>query len=375
MAINNPLLNVLNTNSTNPVDLLRDIKVPPQPKRFGDRFRNMTPEKKQGLTQMLYLLGGALKGNDMSKDMAMLQQNQQLRTARDNAAKLNAAIDGSNLNPAQKELAKANPQLFAKYQFESQFGNNAAFEGAGFNNQLLNTLIKGQSDPSIRNTPLYATAYNYLSEGRDETYTNEQGKLVTKKGKAIINKSDYLPPEGQFVPTQENTNDSEEIVVEVSQERRKDLIKNMTVLDNTIAKLNTFEKKIDEIDPGIFTLGTERADIDNAYTTILLELKNLEELGVLAGPDLDLLQGMLGDPTGWMQNIKSGGSEGTIKQIQNIKDYIAEKKARFGKELGQEVPTPEGARSEQTAYLNGRMLVLNADKSGWVYKDTGEPAQ
>ena len=49
MAINNPLLNVLNTNSTNPVDLLRDIKVPPQPKRFGDRFRNMTPEKKQGL--------------------------------------------------------------------------------------------------------------------------------------------------------------------------------------------------------------------------------------------------------------------------------------------------------------------------------------
>jgi len=84
---------------------------------------NTGNSKKQKWADMLYLLGGALKGNDMSQDMTMLQQSQQLRTARDNAAKLNAAIDGSNLNPAQKELAKANPELFAKYQFESQFGS------------------------------------------------------------------------------------------------------------------------------------------------------------------------------------------------------------------------------------------------------------
>jgi hypothetical protein len=93
MAINNPLLNVLNTNSTNPVDLLRDIKVPPQPKRFGDRFRNMTPEKKQGLSQMLYLLGGSLKGNDMSKDMAMLQQNQAIRKAEADQLGWNKTVD------------------------------------------------------------------------------------------------------------------------------------------------------------------------------------------------------------------------------------------------------------------------------------------
>ena len=83
---------------------------------------NAKDPRKQKWAHMLYLLGGALKGNDMSQDMAMLQQAQQLRTARDNAARLNAAIDGSNLNAAQKELAKANPELFAKYQFESQFG-------------------------------------------------------------------------------------------------------------------------------------------------------------------------------------------------------------------------------------------------------------
>ena len=60
----------------------------------------------------------------MSENVAMLQQGQQLRTARDKAAKLNASIDNNpNLNASQKELAKANLELFAKLQFESQFGS------------------------------------------------------------------------------------------------------------------------------------------------------------------------------------------------------------------------------------------------------------
>ena len=152
MAINN-LLNMQqilgNIKQQYPVNLPTPV-TPPQPKRFGDRFRNMTPEKKQGLTKMLYLLGGALKGNDMSQDMAMLQQNEQLRTARDNAAKLNAAIDGSNLNAAQKELAKANPELFAKYQFESQFSGkdgSTLITNANFLNEL-RTQLRLETDPA-----------------------------------------------------------------------------------------------------------------------------------------------------------------------------------------------------------------------------------
>mgnify|MGYP003131429832 CR=1 FL=1 len=76
--------------------------------------------RKQKWANALYLLGGALKGNDMSQDMNMLQQSQQLRTARENAAKLNAAIDGSNLNAAQKELAKIYPDAYAQHLFAGQ---------------------------------------------------------------------------------------------------------------------------------------------------------------------------------------------------------------------------------------------------------------
>ena len=76
--------------------------------------------RKQKWGDMLYLLGGALKGNDMSKDIALLEQRRQLRTARDNAARLNAAIDSSNLNEAQKELAKMYPDAYAQHLFTGQ---------------------------------------------------------------------------------------------------------------------------------------------------------------------------------------------------------------------------------------------------------------
>ena len=152
MAINNPLLNVLNTNSTNPVDLLRDIKVPPQPKRFGDRFRNMTPEKKQGLSQMLYLLGGALKGNDMSKDMAMLQQSQAIRKAEADQAGWNKTVDQMALerNPDGKLKYNASqiailrtPQgrkAYTDFEVKRQFGGgkdgSTLITNANFLNEL-----------------------------------------------------------------------------------------------------------------------------------------------------------------------------------------------------------------------------------------------
>ena len=120
MAVNN-LLNMQqilgNIQQQYPVNPPTPVPTPAPPPPVNAR-----DPRKQKFADMLYLLGGALKGNDMSQDIALLEQRQQLRTARENAAKLNAAIDGSNLNAAQKELAKTYPEVFAQYQLESQFG-------------------------------------------------------------------------------------------------------------------------------------------------------------------------------------------------------------------------------------------------------------
>ena len=189
--------------------------------------------RKQKFADMLYLFGGALKGNDMSQDIALLEQRQQLRTARENAAKLNAAIDGSNLNEAQKELAKANPQLFAKYQFESQFGSGtkdtADIRNFNFRNSLnkedqqkwdsmknqdpLSLYLleeakrKGGSAGGLDLTPLEkkidenfaTTAADYVTKGRPQVEAN----LLNLADKLEILQSGELNvsgPEMAFIP-------------------------------------------------------------------------------------------------------------------------------------------------------------------------------
>ena len=337
-------------------------------------------QKNKNLAIMLYALGGALRGKSALETGLGLQQT------------LASQEQQKRREQQREQFLQKNPQLASQMAaieagIPKEFVTpKSMFEGQGTTNQFMNVLLQGQENESVRSTPLYKTAYNYLSQPKTETLINEQGQQVTRSIPGIISKQDYLPPTGVEVADLQNGQvqppivDSmktidKDVVVAVSPERRKELKKNITVLDNTSAKLNTFLQKIEEIDPNVRTIGTERADIKNAYTSILLELKNLEELGVLAGPDLDLLQGMLGDPTSFYQNIAMGGAEGTKLQIRNIKDYIKEKKTRFSQELGEKIEAPQGTTRQETAFLNGRQIIPNNDNTGWIYKDTGEPAQ
>ena len=85
-----------------------------------DRIRNMTPQQKQRWGNALYLIGGELKGDNMSENVAMLQQGQQLRTARDKAAKLNASIDNNpNLSLTREDVIKAlkNDPTFSTWDY------------------------------------------------------------------------------------------------------------------------------------------------------------------------------------------------------------------------------------------------------------------
>ena len=58
-----------------------------------DRIRNMTPQQKQRWGNALYLIGGELKGDDMSENVAMLQQGQAIRKAQADQATWNKTVD------------------------------------------------------------------------------------------------------------------------------------------------------------------------------------------------------------------------------------------------------------------------------------------
>jgi hypothetical protein len=278
-------------------------------------------------------------------------------------------------NPGQAELLRALQAGVPASMLGG--GSGELFKGQGVSNQFYNILLQGQQDSSVRQSPMYKTAYDYLSQPKTETYTNEVGQQVTRKTPGMISKEDYLPPNGVAAVDEKPvvTEPKEEEIVKVSPERRKTLQTQIDTVNNSERKILAFQKKLDEIQPNPLTRGEDRADIQSQYTSLLLELKNLEELGVLAGPDLDLLQSMVGDPTGFQQFFISGGTAGIKKQLDNLLSSIGDRKTPIFTELGMEVPKGTITQTKQTAYLNGKKIEVNATGDGWIYSDTGQAVQ
>lgn len=93
------------------------------------------------------------------------------------------------------------------------------------------------------------------------------------------------------------------------------------------AKLNTIIPRLDSM---VNALGgasvwpdAERAQMQTAYTNMLMEAKNIYELGAITGPDQKILGALVGDPASWQQAIVPG-SEGRIRaqlrELQRIVD-------------------------------------------------------
>ena len=343
-----------------------------------------TNNKNQQLGLMLYALGGALRGDKNFVENTMQLRNIQDAKKREKEMKENwqnalGNLEGS-VQPSLIELAKVvGPEKGAGLIASGmKKDKDELFKGQGVANQFYNVLLEGQQDPSVRQSPIYKTAYDYLSQPKTETYINEVGQQVTRKIPGMISKEDYLPPTGVARVDEEPIVTEEpkvEEIVKVSPERRKTLETQIDTVNNSERKILAFQKKLDELDPGPLTLGEDRADIESQYTAVLLELKNLEELGVLAGPDLDLLQSMLGDPLSFKQFFVKGGTEGVKKQLNNLLKSIQDRKTPIYKELGMEEPEGTITQTTQTAYLKGRKIEVNATGDGWIYSDTGEAVE
>lgn len=337
--------------------------------------------KNDKLSLMLYALGGALKGDkNFVQNTMQLQQMQEGKRKQEEQNKLWEKFKTEHsIDPQVAGLGDMmNPNQRLELMMKTMGGGSGElFKGQGVSNQFYNILLQGQQDESVRQSPMYKTAYDYLSQPKTETYTNEVGQQVTRKTPGMISKEDYLPPIGVATVDEKPvvTEPKEEEIVKVSPERRKTLQTQIDTVNNSERKILAFQKKLDEIQPNPLTRGEDRADIQSQYTSLLLELKNLEELGVLAGPDLDLLQSMVGDPTGFQQFFISGGTAGIKKQLDNLLSSISDRKTPIFTELGMEVPKGTITQTKQTAYLDGKKIEVNATGDGWIYSDTGQAVQ
>jgi hypothetical protein len=328
-----------------------------------------------GISETLMRVGQAFAGRDAD---AGIVRRQQARQAQAQQARTKQLIeDYKKRNPEQADRIDLIMSGFDVSKLDKS--DSQLFKGQGVANQFYNILLQGQQDASVRQSPMYKTAYDYLSQPKTETYINEVGQQVTRKIPGMISKDDYLPPTGvatvDIKPVDTEEPKVEEIV-KVSPERRKTLQTQIDTVNNSERKILAFQKKLDEIQPNPLTRGEDRADIQSQYTSLLLELKNLEELGVLAGPDLNLLQSMVGDPTGFQQFFISGGTAGIKKQLNNLLSSIGDRKTPIYKELGMEEPEGTITQTRKKYYMpGGREIKVNATGDGWVYADTGEAVQ
>ena len=244
-------------------------------------------------------------------------------------------------------------------------------EGTGIVAQYTNVLNRGVNDLAVRNSPLYKQAYNYMTKDTTEEYVNKQGRKVIRTIPGLG--AGVYPNPYTEAPLVDETNVESDVdnidatsdpssqkiqeeVIVVTAEDRKQHSKNLRVLGAAEDKVSDFRRKIIALDPGPLTFGVNRSVIDSGYTSLLLELKNFAELGVLAGPDLDLLQSMIGDPTGFIQTMLKGGSEGVLAQLDELQDMVNTSRDRSYENVNEARPV-----REKNEFKNGR----------WINTETG----
>ncbi len=268
---------------------------------------------------------------------------------------------------------------------------SGTFEGTSLDAQYLNILEQGKNSPEVRNSTTYKVAYNQLTKPKTSTYINESGQPVTRTVPGL-DPSIYPTPtstetvEPPLTSTDASTETTSALTetttddggitetVGISAERRKLLEKDIDIVDGVVNVLNNLEEVILRVDPGVLTFGKDLAEVDSAYNSVLLELKNYAELGVLAGPDLDLLENWIGNPTSIKQLLKDG-NKGTLLQLRQLRAAALKNKNKGLKELGQDPVEVQTQTQPKKYYKNGKEIVVSQDGSQWVYKDDGTPAQ
>jgi len=99
-------------------------------------------------------------------------------------------------------------------------------------------------------------------------------------------------------------------------------------------KWEAYKTTLREIGPAINPFSADYKKIQSAYTAVLLALKDAAKLGVLAGPDLDLLHSWLQDPTSIMAQIGRIDPDYLMADVENIDATISANRKRLNQQFG-----------------------------------------
>lgn len=117
-------------------------------------------------------------------------------------------------------------------------------------------------------------------------------------------------------------------------------------LQNLESGLAAYEALLKSYDPQSKDVGTDekRAAIKSAFTDLQMNLKGAYELGAITGPDMEILQGAITDPTSvWgMTRGAVSGRKAFEAQISQAKAGLNRSKRNFEQQYGVTLPEPAG---------------------------------
>nr|WP_140393739.1 hypothetical protein [Nitrospira cf. moscoviensis SBR1015] len=233
------------------------------------------------------------------------------------------------------------------------------FQGTGMDQQAMNVVLRGQSDPSYRNTPEYAAAWNQLYEQPKIITTPDpndptrlvQMQIMMPKPQGFQGPGGATPTAAPNIPQMPSGSQSSTASVipgtsVIPQQEAKDLRKFEAEADAMLAALDTFENTVTNASVGDFadsfaggfTEGGRKLSTDWANAALLSKAESLYNLGVLNGPDLDIIRNTLTDPSTFKGQITGKDAyKASIASVRKlIKDRVATKRKGMNLPAGDE---------------------------------------
>ena len=117
-------------------------------------------------------------------------------------------------------------------------------------------------------------------------------------------------------------------------------------LQNLESGLNAYEQLLKQYNPqsGDALTPEKRAALSSAYGDLRMQLKGAYELGAITGPDMQVLEGVLTDPTGPLGMAKGAirGNKTFDAQITQTRAALERQKRNFEQQYKVELPDPAG---------------------------------
>ena len=245
-------------------------------------------------------------------------------------------------------------------------GRNMAFAGTGMEAQDRNILTDKNADTS---SAVYASAWYKAAEPRP--YFNPQTQQWTFINP---NMTAYPRPTGRYAPELQSgmPGGVSPITTMDVPGKTKDFKLMTDNIDRVETALDGYEELLTETGAEIWP-GQKKLQLQTAHTNLLMEMKELLNLGVLNGPDLELMEKMIINPT----SLEAQGYEffGGIESLTSQLDLVR-RKLNFARDRAKRIYGPKGARPPQQGTAGypyeKKKPVDQTPKTGqadWIYKD------